>query len=342
LSITRSLVELMGGQISAESAVGTGSTFTVVLPLPLSDEPVDQPAVPSTLHGLRVLIVDDNRVNRRVIHQHICSWGMRNGSFASAEEALAAVREAREAGDPYQIVIADYHMPGIDGVMLAQQLRELPERLVYVLLTSVGHWKEHASLPDGLIDACLTKPVRHRKLMDTLATAWARQARIETAPAEAARMALPHDPAAKRPTETRTPRVLVVEDNPINQKVAMHQLEALHLQADVVGSGKEALEMLQLADYDLVLMDCAMPEMNGYDATRAIRQMPGAVAAVPIIAMTADAITGARERCLDAGMNDYVSKPVKLEHLERVLARFIDVAGARHTADARVPARTRG
>ncbi|HET9012736.1 MAG TPA: ATP-binding protein, partial [Gemmatimonadaceae bacterium] len=135
LSITRSLVELMGGQISAESAVGAGSTFTVSLPLPLSHEPVDGPAVPSTLQGLRVLIVDDNRVNRRVIHQHICSWGMRNGSFASAEEALAAVREAREAGDPYQIVIADYHMPGIDGVMLAQQLRALPERLVYVLLT---------------------------------------------------------------------------------------------------------------------------------------------------------------------------------------------------------------
>jgi CheY-like chemotaxis protein len=115
----------------------------------------------------------------------------------------------------------------------------------------------------------------------------------------------------------------VVEDNPINQKVAVHQLEALHLQADVVGSGKEALEMLQLADYDLVLMDCAMPDMNGYDATRAIRRMSGPVAAVPIIAMTADAVSGARERCLEAGMSDYVSKPVKLEHLERTLARFL-------------------
>jgi len=122
----------------------------------------------------------------------------------------------------------------------------------------------------------------------------------------------------------------VVEDNPINQKVAAHQLEALHLQADVVGSGKEALEMLQLADYDLVLMDCAMPEMNGYDATRAIRQMSGPMAAVPIIAMTADAVSGARERCLEAGMSDYVSKPVKLEHLERTLARFLPrLTGAR-------------
>jgi CheY-like chemotaxis protein len=135
-----------------------------------------------------VLIVDDNRVNRRVIHQHICSWGMRNGSYASAEEALAAVLEARAAGDPYHIVIADYHMPGIDGVMLAQQLRELPEKLVYVLLTSVGHWKEHASLPDGLIDACLTKPVRHRKLMDTLAAAVARQQAGGAAAAPAPRL----------------------------------------------------------------------------------------------------------------------------------------------------------
>jgi signal transduction histidine kinase/DNA-binding response OmpR family regulator len=325
LSITKSLVELMGGRIAAESAAGAGSTFSVTLPLPFSDEVIERPDVPSTLEGLRVLIVDDNRVNRRVIHQHICSWGMRNGSYASAEAALAAVLEARAAGDPYHIVIADYHMPGIDGVMLAQQLRELPEKLVYVLLTSVGHWKEHATLPDGLIDACLTKPVRHRKLMDTLAAAVARQ----QAGGAAAAAPAPADSAASgsvapRRSDTRGPRILVVEDNPINQKVAMHQLEALHLQADVVGSGKEALEMLQLADYDLVLMDCAMPDMNGYDATRAIRKMSGPVAAVPIVAMTADAVSGARERCLEAGMSDYVSKPVKLEHLERTLARFLD------------------
>ena len=299
----------------------------MTLPLPFSDEPIERPAIPSSLEGLRVLIVDDNRVNRRVIHQHICSWGMRNGSYASAEEALAAVLEARAAGDPYHIVIADYHMPGIDGVMLAQQLRQQPERLVYVLLTSVGHWKEHASLPDGLIDACLNKPVRHRKLMDTLAAAWTRQhGRGFVAAPDAAIAAAPASGRADvRSPETRGPRILVVEDNPTNQKVALHQLEALHLQADVVGSGKEALEMLQLADYDLVLMDCSMPEMNGYDATRAIRQMEGPVAHVPIIAMTADAITGARERCLEAGMNDYVSKPVKLEHLERTLARFVDL-----------------
>ena len=331
LSISRSLVELMGGRITADSTVGAGSTFTVVLPLPSSQLPIEPPAIPESLRGLRVLIVDDNRVNRRVIHQHICSWGMRNGSYASAEEALEAVNDARAAGDPYQIVIADYHMPGIDGVMLAQQLRALPERLVYVLLTSVGHWKEHATLPEGLIDACLTKPVRHRKLMDTIATAWARQqARGDAAgSAEPASRVVAEIPSAPAATPARGARILVVEDNPINQKVAVHQLEALGLHADVVSSGKEALEMLQLADYDLVLMDCSMPEMNGYDATRAIRRMAGPVAGVPIIAMTADAVTGARERCLDAGMNDYVSKPVKLEHLERTIARFLNPVDTR-------------
>jgi CheY-like chemotaxis protein len=133
-------------------------------------------------------------------------------------------------------------------------------------------------------------------------------------------------PAAPAPAEARGVRIPVVEDNPINQKVAVHQLEALRLQADVVGSGKEALEMLQLAEYDLVLMDCSMPEMNGYDATRAIRRMAGPIASIPIIAMTADAVTGARERCLDAGMNDYVSKPVKLEYLERTIAKYVDLA----------------
>jgi CheY-like chemotaxis protein len=328
LSISKSLAELMGGSISAQSRVGSGSTFTVTLPLPFSDEVVEPPAVPSVLKGLRVLIVDDNRVNRRVIHQHICSWGMRNGSYASAEEALVAVREAQDIGDPYHVVIADYQMPGIDGVMLAQRLRALPGRLAYVLLTSVGHWNEHASLPDGLIDACLTKPVRHRKLMDTLAAACARQRPDhEAAPLALAQPARSTTvPAATTVPGRRAPRILVVEDNPINQKVAARQLETLHLQADVVGSGKEALEMLQLADYDLVLMDCAMPEMNGYEATRAIRQMAGPVADIPIIAMTADAVTGARERCLDAGMNDYVSKPVKMDHLERCIGRFVTLA----------------
>jgi PAS domain S-box-containing protein len=328
LSISKSLAELMGGSISAQSRVGSGSTFTVTLPLPFSDEVVEPPAVPSVLKGLRVLIVDDNRVNRRVIHQHICSWGMRNGSYASAEEALVAVREAQDIGDPYHVVIADYQMPGIDGVMLAQRLRALPGRLAYVLLTSVGHWNEHASLPDGLIDACLTKPVRHRKLMDTLAAACARQRPDhEAAPLALAQPARSTTvPAATTAPGRRAPRILVVEDNPINQKVAARQLETLHLQADVVGSGKEALEMLQLADYDLVLMDCAMPEMNGYEATRAIRQMAGPVADIPIIAMTADAVTGARERCLDAGMNDYVSKPVKMDHLERCIGRFVTLA----------------
>jgi len=200
----------------------------------------------------------------------------------------------------------------------------LPGPLAYVLLTSVGHWKEHASLPEGLIDACLTKPVRHRKLMDTLAAAWARQqSPLEGAQAPAGATETAAVPAAPASRAARASRILVVEDNPINQKVAMRQLQMLGLQADVVGSGKEALEMLQMAGYDLVLMDCAMPDMNGYEATRSIRHMAGPVGNIPIVAMTADVITGARERCLEAGMNDYVSKPVKLEQLERVIGRFI-------------------
>jgi PAS domain S-box-containing protein len=324
LAIAKSLVELMGGSIHVTSVEGEGSRFWFTLRLPCSDEPSVTPAPAEALRGLRVLIVDDNAVNRRVIHEQISNWGMRNGSYATGESALAALRAAHEAGDPYQVVIADFQMPGIDGATLAAAVKSDPalRDVVYIMLTSVGHWKEHAQLRGQSIDACLLKPVRHTRLMTALSTEWAKKI-TPAAPAP-----VPVAPAVQGPGELASlaARILVVEDNVVNQKVALMVLAKLGVRADVAPHGRDAVEVLRKTAYDLVLMDCQMPEMNGYEATSAIRNQPGINQSIPIIAMTADVIEGARERALHAGMNDFVGKPVEIAELTRVLKTWLPKA----------------
>jgi PAS domain S-box-containing protein len=321
LAIAKSLVELMGGSIHVTSVEGEGSRFWFTLHLPCGDEPSVVPAPAEALRGLRVLIVDDNAVNRRVIHEQISSWGMRNGSYATGEAALAALRAAHAAGDPYQIVIADFQMPGIDGAALAAAVKAdaALREVLYIMLTSVGHWKEHSQLRGQSIDACLLKPVRHTRLMTALSTEWARMS-TPAAPAP-----VPAAPAVQSPGELASlaARILVVEDNLVNQKVAVMVLAKLGVRADVAPHGRDAVEVLRRTAYDLVLMDCQMPEMNGYEATSAIRNQAGINQAVPIIAMTADVIEGARERALHAGMNDFVGKPVEIAELTRVLKTWL-------------------
>jgi two-component system sensor histidine kinase/response regulator len=328
LAISRRLVELMKGTIDVTSQVGEGSTFTCTLHLPLGNYPDTVPATPAAaLRGVRVLIVVENVVSRRVIHEQIVSWGMRDGSCATGAEALAVMRAAHHSGDPYHIVIADQEVADVEGMTLPAAVRREPagRDLVYVTLTSIGQLLDQESLAQQGIDDCLVKPIRHARFISTLATAWARRRAmgregVDTLPSPVAAM-----PASKELPQF-TGHVLVVEDNMVNQKVAVALLSRLGLRVDVANHGVEAIEYMKSRNYDLVLMDCQMPVMNGYDATIEIRKTDAGAKRVPIIAMTADVIDGSRERALDAGMDDFIAKPVDVNELSRALRTWLPKA----------------
>jgi two-component system, sensor histidine kinase and response regulator len=318
LAISKKLVDLMGGSIDVKSQVNHGSTFWFSLPLPVDG--ARQADLAPDLAGLKILIVGVGEMSRRVHQEQVSMWGMRATGCAEAGEALKAIRAARSAGDPYDFVMADRQMP------------ELDHACPFILLTSVG--QERATRDAGLagVDACLVQPVRHAKLKKTLLALRAAQSDgsipVETSPLESLRRSI----SALLGDElgAHGPRVLVVEDNAVNQKVAVTQLANFGIQADVAANGREGVEMLRRRSYDLVFMDCQMPEMNGYDATSQIRRLDGPNRSVPVVAMTAEALDGCRDRCLAAGMNDYITKPVSMEELIRMLKtwlRPVPVAG---------------
>jgi len=326
LAISKQLVNLMGGEVGVTSQLGKGSTFWFTLPLQLDAQPHAEPAPAADLRGLRVLIVDDNDVNRRMLHEQVSSWNMRNGSFAGARQALQAMREARAAGDPYQVVLLDYQMPEMDGATLAEAIKGDPllSDTLVIMLTSVGHWREVRHMQGASIDACLVKPVRQSQLQNTLATAWSKKQQSGFATQT---KALGEIAALKSQFAGifagALVRVLVAEDNAVNQKVAVRMLERLGLRPDVAGNGREAVELCSLLPYALIFMDCEIPEMDGYAATAEIRKRQGSNGRVAIIAMTADAMEGARERCIAAGMDDYIAKPVRLGEMIESLKKWV-------------------
>ena len=327
LAISKQLVELMGGSVSVDSRLREGSTFSFVLPLAVDPQPAPAPAPIVDLAGLRVLIVDDNEVNRRVVHEQISSWGMRNGSHASGGEALHAILSAQAGGDPYHVVIADYQMPELDGATLAAMIKANPatKDTVIVILTSVGHRSDLMKASTGnSIDACLVKPVRHSQLLDTIATAWSR--RLQEAADGQPEAGFQKSLGALRTSVAgrfadAALRVLVAEDNVVNQRVAIRMLERLGVRADVAGNGREAVEMVKMVSYDVIFMDCQMPDMNGFEATAEIRRIEGPQWRTTVIAMTADASTRCRESCTAAGMDSFIAKPVKLEDVIAALTQ---------------------
>jgi len=328
LAISKQLVGLMGGAIGVASQPGEGSTFWFTLPLELDACPTAEPLPSGDLRDLRVLIADDNELSRRAIHEQIASWGMRNGGVGSADGLLDVLREARKSGDPYHFAIVDCQVSGIEGATLAAAIKNDSEvrDTVVILLAPIGHRGEARQLEGSPIDASLVKPVRQSQLMNTLAAAWSRKLGkpVLDSPTPQSPNADGESSAADR-FAGRNVRVLVAEDNVVNQKVAALMLRRVGIRADFAANGSEAVEMFAMAPYDLIFMDCQMPQMDGYEATREIRRREGAARRVAIVAMTADAMEGARETCLAAGMDDYVSKPVKRNDLLEKLEKWVPV-----------------
>ena len=331
LAISRNLVQLMGGQIGAESVMGQGSTFwfTVMLSKQSNPEPIEED-IAGDLEGLKVMVVDDNDTNRLLVIALLNSWRCRFAEAASAAEALAKLQEAAQAGDPFQVALLDMQMPEVDGAELGRWIKDCPEisQIPLVMMTSMGRRGDAAWFQQLGFTGYFTKPVRQSHLRACLALIRGRVARDRELAAD--RLISQHliGEAARRRV-----RILLAEDNAVNQRVALAMLKKLGYRADAVANGLEAIMALRDIPYDLVLMDCQMPELDGYEATRQIRAPDSGVLrpTVPIVAMTANAMKGDREKCLEAGMDDYIAKPVQrgelAETLERWLASSVQPAG---------------
>ena len=334
LAICRQLVELMGGQIGVTSRVGEGSIFSFTLPLALPEGQSERrPAV--ELAGAHVLVVDDHPVNRRVLAEQLGRWGMRVACATSADEGLFALRGAAAANDPFQVAVIDHQMPDRDGEALARDIQaDATIRAVgLIMLSSVGRASDRARLREMGFTSYLLKPARQSQLMDAVCLAWAAFASASGTPLRASQPAPAESTTAA--ATLANPRVLVVDDNPVNQRLAQFMLQKLGCRVDIVGDGREALTTLQQIRYDVVFMDCQMPEMDGYQATIAIRAFESPLGRhTPIVAMTANAMDGDREQCLAVGMDDYVSKPVTAAAVASALHRWATLTAGQPTPSA--------
>jgi PAS domain S-box-containing protein len=340
LAISRQLVELMGGKLNVTSEAGSGSTFTAVIPFPLG--PVELDGIgPANLAGTHALIVDDNLTNQRVLHEMLTGWGCTAVSAEGVEKALEILRGNVDGIQPFDVILLDLNMPDLDGYDLARMVRAEPRfaQMPMIMLTSSAQRGEAQKTQELGIGAYLTKPVRSAQLLSAMARVLEFAAPAASSPPgrtpaagcdqlprsdhhEAASGDLERSDVAERIAKSS---VLVVEDNLINQKVFTAILTSIGYRSDVAVNGFEALEAIESNHYDAVFMDCQMPVMDGYETTQKLRQREGTDRHTCVIAVTASAMAADRARCLDSGMDDYMTKPINAKDLAAKLTHWMSV-----------------
>ena len=325
LAISKQLVEMMGGSVAVQSELGRGScfSFSVVLEKQPQDKKENK-THPQELYGLRALIVDDNATNREILSRQMTQWGMQVATASDGPSALKMLKDAVKRGESYHVAILDMQMPGMDGEMLGRVIKadSIIKHTNLVMMTSLGTLSEARRFAEIGFVAYLTKPTRHHELRNVLALAVSE--RKEDPVKDNQSILTRHSVKRGKENLVRSnAKILLAEDNITNQQVALGILKKLGLQASGVFNGLEALQMIKAGSFNLVLMDVQMPEMDGLETTRRIRRMSEPYRDIVIIAMTAHAMQGDREKCLEAGMNDYIAKPVTPEALSDVLSRWL-------------------
>ncbi|HYX38406.1 MAG TPA: PAS domain S-box protein [Oligoflexus sp.] len=324
LAISKQLTTLMGGNIGVRSKLGEGSTFWCCIPFDIIESEADVQGLNlSTLSNKCVLIVDDNSMNSEMLQAQTASWGMINKTVASGVEALENMRSEAIGGRHYEFALINMQMSGMDGLQLAKRIRADPliRKVKLILLTSLEMIIPSDELDSAHIAVCLIKPIKQSQLFDALTSQGLKLPLKSTDESKNDREGLKTDNiVSKAVTDIR---ILVAEDNHINQRIALLILQRLGYAAEAVADGHEVLAALERISYDIILMDCQMPEMDGYMAAAEIRQLSNEKRNTVIIAMTANALQGDREKCLNAGMNDYISKPVNSKDLQSVLEKWV-------------------